>query len=61
MMKSKVLATAAALAMAVALQAQTNELIVQAKKLGAEIQPTMYGLFSKTLIMPLMADCMRNW
>ena len=45
MMKSKVLATAAALAMAVALQAQTNELIVQAK----------------TLIMPLMADCMRNW
>ena len=41
MMKSKVLATAAALAMAVALQAQTNELIVQAKKLGAEIQPTM--------------------
>lgn len=45
MMKSKVLATAAALAMAVALQAQTNELIVQAKKLGAEIQPTMYGLF----------------
>ena len=45
MMKSIVLATAAALAMAVALQAQTNELIVQAKKLGAEIQPTMYGLF----------------
>ena len=45
MMKSKVLATAAAVAMAVALQAQTNELIVQAKKLGAEIQPTMYGLF----------------
>lgn len=27
------------------LHAQTNELVVQTKKLGAEIQPTMYGLF----------------
>lgn len=25
--------------------AQTNEMIIQTKKLGAEIQPTMYGLF----------------
>lgn len=45
MMKSKVLATTAALAISMALQAQTNELVVQTKKLGAEIQPTMYGLF----------------
>lgn len=28
-----------------ALHAQTNELVIQTKKLGAEIQPTMYGLF----------------
>ncbi len=28
-----------------ALQAQTNEFVIQTKKLGAEIQPTMYGLF----------------
>ena len=27
------------------LQAQTNEFVIQTKKLGAEIQPTMYGLF----------------
>ncbi len=27
------------------LQAQTNELVVQANKPGAEVQPTMYGLF----------------
>ncbi|MBV3832691.1 alpha-L-arabinofuranosidase C-terminal domain-containing protein [Bacteroides xylanisolvens] len=29
----------------IALHAQTNELVIQTKKLGAEIQPTMYGLF----------------
>ena len=27
------------------LQAQTNQMVVNAKKVGAEIQPTMYGLF----------------
>ncbi len=27
------------------LSAQTNELVIQTKKLGAKIQPTMYGLF----------------
>ena len=27
------------------LSAQTNEMIIQTKKIGAEIQPTMYGLF----------------
>lgn len=34
-----------ALAAGSALQAQTNELVIQAGKPGAEIQPTMYGLF----------------
>lgn len=39
------LLAALALATGMTLQAQTNELVVQTKKLGAEIQPTMYGLF----------------
>ena len=34
-----------ALAAGMTLQAQTNEFVIQTKKLGAEIQPTMYGLF----------------
>lgn len=34
-----------ALSTSMTLHAQTNELVVQTKKLGAEIQPTMYGLF----------------
>ena len=34
-----------ALSTNLALHAQTNELVIQTKKLGAEIQPTMYGLF----------------
>ncbi|WP_071145051.1 alpha-L-arabinofuranosidase C-terminal domain-containing protein [Bacteroides ihuae] len=34
-----------ALSAALSLSAQTNELVIQTKKLGAEIQPTMYGLF----------------
>ena len=33
------------LSMGLALSAQTNEMIIQTKKTGAEIQPTMYGLF----------------
>lgn len=36
---------ALALSTGMTLQAQTNEMVVQTKKLGAEIQPTMYGLF----------------
>ncbi len=39
------LLAALALATGMTLQAQTNELVVQTKKQGAEIQPTMYGLF----------------
>lgn len=35
----------ALLFIAIALNAQTNELVIQTKKTGAEIQPTMYGLF----------------
>ena len=41
-----------------ALQAQTNEFVIQTKKLGAEIQPTMYGLSLRISIMPLTADFM---
>lgn len=39
------LLTALTLTAGMALQAQTNEFVIQTKKLGAEIQPTMYGLF----------------
>ena len=45
MMKSKGLLATLALAAGMTLQAQTNEFVIQTKKLGAEIQPTMYGLF----------------
>ena len=31
--------------------AQTNEMIVQAGKLGAPIQPTMYGLFFEDIFL----------
>nr|WP_320058965.1 alpha-L-arabinofuranosidase C-terminal domain-containing protein [uncultured Bacteroides sp.] len=34
-----------ALSAGLSLNAQTNELVIQTKKTGAEIQPTMYGLF----------------
>lgn len=34
-----------AFSMVVNLSAQTNEMVISTKKLGAEIQPTMYGLF----------------
>ncbi len=39
------LLAALALSVGVAASAQTNEMVIQTKKLGAEIQPTMYGLF----------------
>ncbi len=45
MNKTKGLLAALALSMGMSLHAETNELIIQTKKLGAEIQPTMYGLF----------------
>ena len=45
MMKTKGLLTTMALAVGMTLQAQTNEFVIQTKKVGAEIQPTMYGLF----------------
>ncbi len=45
MIKSKELLAILALATGMTLQAQTNEFVIQTKKLGAEIQPTMYGLF----------------
>lgn len=45
MNKRKSLLATLALAMGMAVQAQTNELVIQTKKPGAEIQPTMYGIF----------------
>lgn len=45
MMKKKELLATLALTMGMALQAQTNEFVIQTQKTGAEIQPTMYGLF----------------
>ena len=39
------------------LQAQTNEFVIQTKKLGAEIQPTM-GCSLRISTMPLMEDYM---
>ena len=45
MKKYKGLLAVLALAAGSALQAQTNELVIQAGKPEAEIQPTMYGLF----------------
>ncbi len=39
------LLAALALSMGVAANAQTNEMLIQTKKVGAEIQSTMYGLF----------------
>ena len=45
MKKYKGLLAVLALAAGSALQAQTNELVIQAGKPGAKIQPTMYGLF----------------
>jgi alpha-L-arabinofuranosidase len=41
----RTLLTALALTAGMALGAQTNELLIQTHKPGAEIQPTMYGLF----------------
>lgn len=41
---TKILASLA-ISGSMALHAQTNEMVIQMKKLGAEIQPTMYGLF----------------
>ena len=44
-MKTKRLLMTMALAVGMTLQAQTHEFVIQTKKVGAEIQPTMYGLF----------------
>ena len=42
---NKTLFAALAFSIGITLNAQTNELVIQTKKKGAEIQPTMYGLF----------------
>ena len=50
-----------ALSAGMALHAQTNEMVIQTRKLGAEIQPTMYGLFFEDINLLLTADFMPNW
>lgn len=58
----RTLFTAWVFAAGVALHAQNaHNMVVQTNKLGAEIQPTMYGLFLRTLIMEPTEDCMPNW
>lgn len=44
-MKTLLTTLALAISLTVTAQNKTHELIIQTKKLGAEIQPTMYGLF----------------
>lgn len=44
-MKTLLTTLALAVSLTVTAQNKTHELIIQTKKLGAEIQPTMYGLF----------------
>ena len=41
----KILLSLLAMSAAVAISAQTNEMKVRVNKPGAEIQPTMYGIF----------------
>lgn len=50
-----------ALSAGMALHAQTNEMVIQTKKLGAEIQPTMYGLFLRISTMRPTVACTPNW
>lgn len=45
MKQHRVLLASFALVAGLSIQAQTNEMIVQTNKIGAQIQPTMYGLF----------------
>ena len=45
MIKNKRLIAALLMGMGMTVQAQTHEFVIQTKKLGAEIQPTMYGVF----------------
>ena len=45
MKQHRVLLVSLALVAGLSTQAQTNEMVVQTNKIGAQIQPTMYGLF----------------
>lgn len=54
--------SALALSAGMNLNAQNaNNMVIQANKIGAEIQPTMYGHFLKTLITAQTEVCMPNW
>lgn len=53
--------SALALTAGLSLHAQNvNQMVIQANKIGAEIQPTMYGHSSKTSTMEQMGDSMQN-
>lgn len=52
---------ALAISAGMALHAQTNEMVIQTKKLGAEIQPTMYGLFFEDINYAADGGFMLNW
>ncbi len=45
MKKYRILLMTLALSISLAMMAQTNQLLIQTDQVGAEIQPTMYGLF----------------
>jgi hypothetical protein len=59
-MKKRLLSLAVVMGAALAAMGQLT-MDVNTKKLGAPIQSTMYGIFSRTSTMPLMVACMANW
>ncbi len=50
-----------ALLLGASLTSGSQVLTVRTDKPGAEVQPTMYGLFLKTSTMPLTADFTPKW
>lgn len=62
MNKSTLFSLAMAACCCTGLSAQeANHMVLKANKLGAEIQPTMYGHFSRISTMAPMEVCMPNW
>ena len=59
-MKKRLLSLATVMGATLTAMAQLT-MDVNTKKLGASIQSTMYGFFSRTSTMLLTVDCMANW
>lgn len=57
----KKVTTLLVLSLAIGLQAQQHVMTVDVSKPLAKIQPTMYGIFLRILILVPMEDCMLNW